>query len=154
MGRPARRMTAREVDRAASRLEHLRDQRRARLLMSAPAAALAGGAFVVSNALAFSLLCGTACLLVLALFDTVRRRACRRREGMTPRALASAAVAIAALTLPAAARADGPPVGFMTDGGVTAGSIRYAALPAGHGTLIEKLALNGGRPLRFRYFKH
>lgn len=42
--------------------------------MSAPAAALAGGAFVVSNALAFSLLCGTACLLVLALFDTVRRR--------------------------------------------------------------------------------
>ena len=73
---------------------------------------------------------------------------------MTPRALASAAVAIAVLTLPAAAKADGPPVGFMTDGGVTAGSIRYAALPAGHGTLIEKLALNGGRPLRFRYFKH
>jgi hypothetical protein len=72
---------------------------------------------------------------------------------MTPRALAPATIALLALALPAAARADGPPMGYMVDGGVTAGSIRYAALPAGHGTLIEKLALNGGRPLRFHYFK-
>jgi len=72
---------------------------------------------------------------------------------MTPRALLPATVALLALGLPAAARADGPPMGYLVDGGVTAGSIRYAALPAGHGTLIEKLALDGGRPLRFHYFK-
>jgi LPXTG-motif cell wall-anchored protein len=70
---------------------------------------------------------------------------------MTPRALASGTVALAALALPGAAHADGPPTGYIVDGGITAGSIRYAALPAGHGTLIEKLALNGGRPLRFHY---
>lgn len=72
---------------------------------------------------------------------------------MTPRALASATVTLAVLALPGAPYADGPPTGYMVDGGITAGSIRYAALPAGHGTLIEKLALNGGRPLRFHYFK-
>jgi hypothetical protein len=71
---------------------------------------------------------------------------------MTPRALATTTVALAALALPGAASADGPPMGYMVDGGITAGSIRYAALPAGHGTLVEKLALNGGRPLRFHYF--
>jgi hypothetical protein len=72
---------------------------------------------------------------------------------MTPRALGFAAAALVTLALPAAARADGPSMGYMVDGGITAGSIRYAALPAGHGTLIEKLALAGGRPLRFHYFK-
>jgi hypothetical protein len=70
---------------------------------------------------------------------------------MTPRALAISALFL--LALPAAAQADGPPVGFMADGGVTAGSIRYAALPAGGGTLMEKLALDGGRVLRTHYFK-
>jgi hypothetical protein len=72
---------------------------------------------------------------------------------MTPRALAAATVTLAALALPTAAAADGPPTGYIVDGGITAGSIRYAALPAGHGTMIEKLALSGGRPLRFHWFK-
>jgi hypothetical protein len=71
---------------------------------------------------------------------------------MTPRALATATVTLAGLAVAGAAYGDGPPTGYMVDGGITAGSIRYAALPAGHGTLIEKLALNGGRPLRFHYF--
>ena len=67
-------MTAREVDRAASQLEHIRQQRWARLLLTGPAAVLAAGAFVVSAALAVSLICGIASLLALALLDTVRHR--------------------------------------------------------------------------------
>jgi hypothetical protein len=67
-------MTARQVDRAASRLEHLRQQRRARLLLSVPAGALTAGALLISNALAVSLAAGVAGLLLLALVDTVRRR--------------------------------------------------------------------------------
>jgi hypothetical protein len=67
-------MTARELDRAASQLEHMRHQRRARLLMSVAAAALAAAAFVVSNTVAISLICGLACLLMLALVDTIKRR--------------------------------------------------------------------------------
>ena len=71
----------------------------------------------------------------------------------TPRALACVIAGSTLLALPTTATADGPPVGFMADGGVAAGSIRYAALPAGMGTVIEKLATGGGRPLRTRYFK-
>jgi hypothetical protein len=67
-------MTAREVDRAASQLEHIRQQRRARLLLTGPVVGLAAAAVVVSTALAVSLVCGIACLLVLALLDTVRHR--------------------------------------------------------------------------------
>jgi hypothetical protein len=67
-------MTAREVDKAAKRLELMRTQRRSRLLLSVPAAALAGAAFVVSDALAISIAVGAAALLVLALVDTTRRR--------------------------------------------------------------------------------
>jgi hypothetical protein len=52
----------------------MRDQRRARLLLSAPAAGVAGAALLVSTPLAISLACGAACLLLLALFDTVKRR--------------------------------------------------------------------------------
>jgi hypothetical protein len=67
-------MTAREVDRAASRLEQIRDQRRARLLVAAAAAGLAASALPVSDALAIALVCGAAFLLVLAIVDTLRRR--------------------------------------------------------------------------------
>ena len=67
-------MTSRELDDAASRLEQIQQQRRARLLLSAPAAALAAGALPFSGALAISLTCGVVCLLALALADTVRRR--------------------------------------------------------------------------------
>lgn len=67
-------MTAREVDRAASRLEQIRDQRRARLLVAAAAAGLAASALPVSDALAIALVCGAASLLVLAIVDTLRRR--------------------------------------------------------------------------------
>src|SRR5881398_1527911 len=67
-------MTSREVDRAASQLEHLHRQRRARLLSSVAAAGLAAGTLVLSNALAISVACGVASLLLLALVDTLRRR--------------------------------------------------------------------------------
>ena len=67
-------MTSREIDRAGSQLERLRQQRHARLLLSAPAAGLAAGALLLSDALAISLACGVACLLILALGDTARRR--------------------------------------------------------------------------------
>jgi len=42
--------------------------------MSAPAAVLAGAAFVVSTTIGMSLLCGVVCLTALALHDTFRRR--------------------------------------------------------------------------------
>jgi hypothetical protein len=67
-------MTSRELDKSASQLEQIQQQRRARLLLSAPTAGLAAGALPLSHALAISLLCGVACLLLLALGDTVRRR--------------------------------------------------------------------------------
>lgn len=71
---------------------------------------------------------------------------------MTPRALAVAALSL--LALPAVAHADGPPIGWLAPGGVIAGSVRYLALPAGsHGTVLEKLTLNGARPLRTRYLR-
>jgi hypothetical protein len=74
MGNPQDGMTAREVDRAASRLEQIRDQRRARLLVAAAAAGLAASALPVSDSLAIALVCGTAVLLVLAVIDTWRWR--------------------------------------------------------------------------------
>src|SRR5256885_13619150 len=67
-------MTSREIDRAGSQLERLRQQRHARLLLSAPAAGLAAGALLLSDALAISLACGGAGLLILALGDTPPRR--------------------------------------------------------------------------------
>ena len=67
-------MTAREIDTAASQLEQIRDQRRARLLVAAAAAGLAASALPVSDALAVALVCGAAFLLVLAIVDTLRRR--------------------------------------------------------------------------------
>ena len=67
-------MTSRELDDAASRLEQIQQRRRARLLLSAPAAAFAAGALPWSGALAIALACGVVCLLALALADTVRRR--------------------------------------------------------------------------------
>jgi hypothetical protein len=67
-------MTAREVDRAASRLEQIRGERRARLLVAAAAAGLAASALPVSHALAVALVCGVAFLLLLAIVDTARRR--------------------------------------------------------------------------------
>jgi hypothetical protein len=42
--------------------------------MMVPAAALAGIAFVVSNTLGMSLICGVVVLTALALYDTIRRR--------------------------------------------------------------------------------
>jgi len=42
--------------------------------MTVPAAAVGGAAFVVSNALGMSLLCGVVVLTALALHDTFRRR--------------------------------------------------------------------------------
>jgi hypothetical protein len=67
-------MTARQVDKAAARLEGLRHQRRSRLGMSAAAAGMAALALIVSNTLAISVGTGVAALLVLALSDTFRRR--------------------------------------------------------------------------------
>lgn len=67
-------MTAREIDSAADRLELMRRQRRWRLALSVPAAGLAAAALTVSNALAISMVAGVVCLLLLALWDTVRRR--------------------------------------------------------------------------------
>jgi hypothetical protein len=52
--------------------------------MSAPAAALAAAAFVLSNALAISLICGMACLLLLAFTDTMRRRELIARLALNP----------------------------------------------------------------------
>jgi hypothetical protein len=79
-------MTSREVDTAASQLEQIQQQRRARLLLSVPAAGLAAGALVLSNTLAISLVCGLACLLLLALADTVRRRELLARLALNPNA--------------------------------------------------------------------
>jgi hypothetical protein len=67
-------MTAREIDNAAERLDHLRHHRRSRLVMSMAAVGLAAVALIVSNALAISMVLGVASLLLLALGDTVRRR--------------------------------------------------------------------------------
>jgi hypothetical protein len=67
-------MISRELDNAASRLEQIHQQRRARLLTSVPAAGVAAGALLLSNTLAISLACGSVCLMLLALGDTVRRR--------------------------------------------------------------------------------
>ena len=79
-------MTSREVDRAASQLEHLHRQRRARLLSSVAAAGLAAGTLVLSNALAISVACGVASLLLLALVDTLRRRELIARLALDPHA--------------------------------------------------------------------
>jgi hypothetical protein len=71
-------------------------------------------------------------------------------KGMSRSALA---LALSFLVLPAVALADGPPVGGWAEGGVTTGSLRYVALPAGRGTLLERLNTNGAQPLRTRYLK-
>ena len=70
----------------------------------------------------------------------------------TPRALACAAVAgFSLLAVPTAAGADGPPIGFLSPDGVASGHVRHAALPAGRGTLLEKLSLTTAKPLRTHY---
>src|SRR5919204_939137 len=67
----------------------------------------------------------------------------------TPRALACAAVVgFSLLAVPTAAGADGPPIGFLSPDGVASGQVRYVALPAGRGTLLEKLSLTTAKPLR------
>jgi len=69
-----------------------------------------------------------------------------------PAAVALAAVSL--LVLPGSARADGLPVAGWTDTGVVLGQQRYLALPAARGTLLERVAVKGGRPVRFRYAHH
>jgi hypothetical protein len=71
---------------------------------------------------------------------------------MTPRAIAFA-TAVLFLALSADALASGPPVGGWAEGGVVAGGARYVALPAGNGTLLERLAVSGGQPVRTHYLK-
>src|SRR5436853_255115 len=79
-------MTSREVDSAAVQLEHLHRQRRTRLLSSVAAAGLAAGTLVLSNALAISVACGVAFLLLLALIDSMRRRELIARLALDPHA--------------------------------------------------------------------
>src|SRR5437763_10400145 len=73
-------------------------------------------------------------------------------RGVTPRASAFATAALS-LALSSAAFASGPPVGGWAEGGVVGAGARYVALPASHGTLLERLALDGGKPRRTRYLK-
>lgn len=58
------------------------------------------------------------------------------------------------LAFVSAARADGPPVGAWSIGGVRSASERYVALPSGHGTLLERLTLKGAAPVRFHYLPY
>src|SRR4051812_2470198 len=71
-------------------------------------------------------------------------------KGMTLRAIAFATAALF-LALSATALADGPAVGGWAEGGVAAGSVRYVALPSARRTVLERLAVKGGQPLRTRW---
>jgi hypothetical protein len=73
-------------------------------------------------------------------------------RGVTPRAIAFATAALS-LALSSAAFASGPPVGGWAEGGVVGAGARYVALPAGHGTLLERLAVRGWQPVRTRYLR-
>src|SRR5581483_6438918 len=68
--------------------------------------------------------------------------------------LAALAVAVA---VPAGARADGLPVpiDYSTPDGVAAsdGVYRYVTLPAGRGTIVERVTRNGGRVLASRFLR-
>ncbi|HEY7629208.1 MAG TPA: hypothetical protein VH817_00810 [Thermoleophilaceae bacterium] len=64
--------------------------------------------------------------------------------------IAGAAVALALLALPSAARADGPMVGGWSYTGVAQGNSRYVAIPIRGGTLLERVAVHGGQPLGWR----
>ncbi len=68
-----------------------------------------------------------------------------------PAALAIAAASL--LLLPGVAHAAGPPVSGWSQTGLVLGQQRYLATPAGRGTLLQRVAVNGGRPLRSRYLK-
>jgi hypothetical protein len=65
---------------------------------------------------------------------------------------AGTAAAIASLSLlvfPAFGQADGPPLGGWSTTGVAVGKVRYVALPSRHSTLLEQIAVRGGRLLRY-----
>jgi hypothetical protein len=79
-------MTARQLDRAAARLDGLRNQRRSRLAVGAAAAAAAAIALIVSNALAISVGIGVAAMVTLAVSDTFRRRELLARLALNPNA--------------------------------------------------------------------
>ena len=72
---------------------------------------------------------------------------------MTPCARGSLLIALVLFAFPAAALADGPPVGGWAEGGVVGAGSRYMALPAGRGTLLERLSVKSGRLLRTHYLK-
>jgi hypothetical protein len=72
---------------------------------------------------------------------------------MTPCARRSLLIALFLFAFPAAALASGPPVGGWAEGGVVGAGSRYMALPAGRGTLLERLSVNSGRLLRTHYLK-
>jgi hypothetical protein len=72
-------------------------------------------------------------------------------EGVARSAAAAVVATLSLLAFASAARADGPPVGGWSLGGVAFGQDRYVALPAGRGTLLERVAVRGGQPLRTRY---
>jgi hypothetical protein len=81
-------MTARQVDRAAERLDGLRQKRRSRLAVSAVAAAAAGVALWASHSssLAISLGAGIVVMALLAFNDTCRRRELLARLALNPHA--------------------------------------------------------------------
>ena len=72
---------------------------------------------------------------------------------MTPCARRSLLIALFLFAVPAAALASGPPVGGWAEGGVVGAGSRYMALPAGRGTLLERLSVKSGRLLRTHYLK-
>ena len=59
----------------------------------------------------------------------------------------------AALITAAPALASGPVAGAPAPEGVAGGGVRYLAVPAGRGTLLERISTAGGRPLRTRYVR-
>jgi hypothetical protein len=79
-------MTARQVDRAAERLEGIRQRRRGRLAAAAFAAAAAAVALTQSTTLAISLGVGVAVMALLAFNDTCRRRELLARLALNPNA--------------------------------------------------------------------
>ena len=81
-------MTARQVDRAAERLDGLRQKRRSRLAVSAVAAVTAGVALWASHSstLAISLGAGIVVMALLAFNDTCRRRELLARLALNPHA--------------------------------------------------------------------
>lgn len=79
-------MTARQVDRAAERLDGIRQRRRGRLVALGVAAAAALVALTQSTALAISFGLGVLVMALLAFSDTCRRRELLQRLALNPNA--------------------------------------------------------------------